>query len=137
MYCFDTGDDRSNEQLQLAVMHTLWMRQHNSIVDKLAVINPHWDDEKLFQECRRIVGAMVAHITYNEFIPIIVGNKIMNKYGISLLKHGYYSGYDPKTNPGIRVEFQASAFRFGHSILPDTTDRFNKFHEKLGMFVIY
>ncbi|KAJ6223481.1 hypothetical protein RDWZM_002026 [Blomia tropicalis] len=131
MYCFDTGDVRSNEQLQLAVMHTVWMRQHNAIADKLSTINTHWSDETLFQEARRIVGAMVQHITYNEFLPIIIGNKAMNKYGINLLKNGYYSGYDPKTNPGIRVEFQASAFRFGHSILPDATERFNKFHEKL------
>ncbi|XP_017485324.1 PREDICTED: peroxidase-like [Rhagoletis zephyria] len=131
MYCFDSGDVRSNEQLQLAVMHTIWLRQHNQLAEKLAEVNPHWNDEKLFQEARRIVGAMVQHITYNEFLPIIVSNKIMEKYGISLQKHGYYNGYDPKTNPGIRVEFQGSAFRFGHSILPDTTERYNKFHKKL------
>lgn len=71
-------------------------------------------------------------------MPIIVSNKIMEKYGISLQKHGYYNGYDPKTNPGVRVEFQGSAFRFGHSILPDTTERYNKFHEKLGtIFTVF
>lgn len=133
LYCFDSGDDRSNEQLQLAVMHTLWMREHNRIADKLYALNPHWSDEKLFQETRRIIGAMVQHITFNEFLPIVVGRKTMTKYGINLLKYDYYNGYDPKINPGIRVEFQASAFRFGHSILPDTTERYNKFHEKLGM----
>lgn len=45
---------------------------------------------------------------------------------------GYYTGYDPKVNPGIRNAFQAAAFRFGHSLLTDTQDRYNKFHQKLG-----
>ena len=28
-YCFAAGDLRCNEQLDLAVTHTLWMREHN------------------------------------------------------------------------------------------------------------
>lgn len=131
-YCFDTGDTRSNVQLQLTVLHTVWLRHHNQIADVLSEINPQWSDEKLFQETRRIVAAMIQHITYNEFLPIVVGRQTLTKYGLNLQKYGYYHGYDPKTNPGIRVEFQAAAFRFGHSIVPDTVDRFNKFHKKIG-----
>ncbi|KAH7642873.1 peroxidase-like [Dermatophagoides farinae] len=130
-YCFDTGDTRSNVQLQLTVLHTIWLRHHNQIADVLSEINPHWSDEKLFQETRRIVSAMIQHITYNEFLPIVVGRQTMTKYGLNLQKFGYYHGYDAKINPGIRVEFQAAAFRFGHSIVPDTVDRFNKFHQKI------
>jgi hypothetical protein len=28
-YCFSAGDLRCNEQLELTLMHTLWMREHN------------------------------------------------------------------------------------------------------------
>ncbi|XP_076326347.1 peroxidase-like isoform X1 [Tachypleus tridentatus] len=131
IYCFDAGDERVNEQLVLAVMHTIWMREHNRIAEALGQINPHWDDETIYQETRHIVIAELQHITYKEFVPTILGTQMMRKYGLELLSHGYYNGYNPKINAGIRSAFQTSAFRFGHSLLPDVTERYNKFHDKL------
>ncbi|RWS27512.1 peroxidase-like protein [Leptotrombidium deliense] len=131
LYCFDAGDDRVNEQLILTIMHLLWIREHNRIADFFSLHNPHWDDDTIYQETRRIVAAEVQHITFNEFLPIVLGREAMHKYGLDLLADGYYDGYDPKVNGGIRLAFQSAAFRFGHSILPDVTERYNKFHEKL------
>lgn len=67
-------------------MHTLLAREHNRLATGLAQVNPHWDDETLFQEARRINIAIVQHITYNEFLPILLGKDIMQKFGLILEK---------------------------------------------------
>lgn len=131
LYCFDAGDNRVNEQLQLAVMHILIMREHNRIADILSQVNPHWDDETIYQETRHIISAEIQHITYNEFLPVVLGDEMIKKYDLEPLSKGYYEGYSPKINAGIRAAFQSAAFRFGHSLLPDVTERYNKYHERI------
>ena len=67
------GDVRTNQNPQLVILQTLLFREHNRIADALFCINPHWNDEKLFQESRRILIAMYQHITYQDWLPIVVG----------------------------------------------------------------
>ncbi|XP_020300859.1 chorion peroxidase [Pseudomyrmex gracilis] len=129
MYCFEAGEIRVNEQLVLTCMHTLLAREHNRIAKELIVLNPHWDDEILFQETRRIVIAEIQHITYNEFLPILLGKDVMEKFGLLLEKENYWDGHDPSINPGVIDAFAAAAFRFGHSLLPTAVERWSKAHK--------
>lgn len=51
--CFQTGDDiRGNQHPALQSLHTLYHRRHNQHAERLKNVNPHWDDERLFQESR-------------------------------------------------------------------------------------
>jgi peroxidase-like protein (fragment) len=136
MYCFEAGDPRANLQLGLTILLTLFVRQHNRIADELSYINAHWNDEKVFQETRKIIIAHLQHIIFNEYLPIVLGREAMNKYGLDLTSD-YYNGYDPTVNPSIRLGFGSAAFRFGHSLIPDIFERYNKYHQKLGNYSLY
>lgn len=67
------GDVRVEENPQLSAIHLVMLREHNRIARKLKLLNPTWDDEKLYQETRRIVVAELQHITYNEYLPAMLG----------------------------------------------------------------
>uniref|UniRef100_A0A669BZZ4 Peroxidasin n=1 Tax=Oreochromis niloticus TaxID=8128 RepID=A0A669BZZ4_ORENI len=108
--CFLAGDHRANEQLGLTAMHTVWFREHNRIATELLRLNPHWDGDTIYHEARKIVGAQMQHITYNHWLP-----KILGEVGVKMM--GPYGGYDPNVNAGIFNAFATAAFRFGHTLI--------------------
>lgn len=92
-------------------------REHNRIANALAKLNPHWDDERLFQEARRINIAEHQHITYYEWLPIFIGleNSIKNK--ILYNTHDYVNDYSDSVDPTVINEHATAAFRFFHSLI--------------------
>ncbi|XP_071790619.1 salivary peroxidase/catechol oxidase-like [Asterias amurensis] len=118
--CGRTGDARAAEQPGLASLHTVLLRQHNRIAEKLSILNPGWNDEKLYQEARAVCIAMWQHIVYNEYLPPLLGSKNMAKHGLQVHPTSYLFGYDPHVNPSISNVFATAAFRMGHSQIPTT-----------------
>lgn len=129
--CFIAGDGRASEQPALTVIHTLFLREHNRLVEGLRGVNPHWNGQKLFDHARRIVSAQNQHITYNEFLPRILSWNAVNLYGLKLLPQGYYKEYNPTCNPAIVTEFAAAAFRIGHSLLRPHIPRLGANHQPI------
>ncbi|XP_067938459.1 chorion peroxidase-like [Watersipora subatra] len=120
---FVAGDIRSNEQATLTSMHTLFLREHNRIANKLSSLNNHWSDEKVYQETRKIVGGILQRLTYAEWLPVIVGKKLMKHYGLAIRDQGRFNGYLEHVDPSIATEFSTVAFRFGHSLVRQTFSR--------------
>lgn len=115
--CFKAGDNRLNQVITLVACHTLFLREHNRIARSLEKINPHWNDDVLFHETRRIVSAELQHIIFNEYLPKVIGPDFMEMYDLHTSR-GYSKFYNPEKNPALTSEFSAAAFRFGHSTVP-------------------
>ena len=71
--CFEAGDSRVTENPGLSVLHTSMLREHNRIATELQALNRNWDDERLFQTSRRIVNAIWQHVSFNEYLPRVLG----------------------------------------------------------------
>ncbi|VDD76032.1 unnamed protein product [Mesocestoides corti] len=119
--CFKAGDHRSNENLGLLSMHTIWMREHNRIADELRSLNPHWSGDRIYHEARKIVGALMQSITYRVWLPKVLGPR-----GMEMMGGDTYTGYDSSVNPTISNEFATAAFRFGHTLVPPISFRLNE-----------
>ncbi|KAJ8676076.1 hypothetical protein QAD02_011862 [Eretmocerus hayati] len=114
--CYISGDERANTEPQLAVMHTLWVREHNRVARKLAEMNSEWSDETIYQEARRIVIAEIQHITYKEWLPLIVGKRYANSVGLGITSNYSESLYNSYNDPAISNEVATAALRFLQSL---------------------
>ncbi|XP_058812589.1 chorion peroxidase-like [Topomyia yanbarensis] len=113
--CFEAGDDRSNQIISLVQVHTLFIREHNRIAGILGQVNPQWNDEKIYQETRKIVIGELQNIVFNEYLPIVVGAGKARQYGLLDLGHGHTNQYNPNLKPTVLSEVTGAAFRFAHS----------------------
>ena len=132
------GDIRASEQPALLSMHTLFVKEHNRVCDEIwkkSAIKDWYTlgkrgcvrdkcDELIYQNARRIVTAEWQNIIYQEYLPIVLGPKVMRKFGLNLnIRYG--STYNKNENPNIFNEFATAAYRFGHSLIPGTFDKPN------------
>nr|XP_061812911.1 eosinophil peroxidase-like [Nerophis lumbriciformis] len=106
--CFQAGDSRANEHLGMVVLHTLFLREHNRLVEELHQLNPHWSPNTLYQEARKIIGATHQILTWEHYLPRILGEEAASR------QMPPYEAYNPNTDPSIANVFATAAFRFAH-----------------------
>ncbi|XP_055109423.2 thyroid peroxidase isoform X3 [Symphalangus syndactylus] len=109
--CFLAGDGRASEVPSLTALHTLWLREHNRLAAALKALNAHWSADAVYQEARKVVGALHQIITLRDYIPRILGPEAFQQYV------GPYEGYDSTANPTVSNVFSTAAFRFGHATI--------------------
>ena len=69
---------------------------------------PEMSDEQVYVRARRHVGALMQVITYQEFLPALMGPDPLAPY----------EGYNPLVFPNISNTFSTAAYRVGHTMIP-------------------
>lgn len=63
-----------NFWLGLAILHSLFMREHNAICDHLAAANPTMSDQELYDKARLVNAALMAKIHTVDWTPAIIAH---------------------------------------------------------------
>jgi peroxidase len=118
---FLSGDVRVNENIELTSMHALFIREHNYWAGRIAAANRFLSDDQIFQQARAIVIAEMQSITFNEFLPALLGGDAIAPY----------QGYDLTVDPSIATEFSSAGFRL-HTAINDDVEFFGNDGRPVG-----
>ena len=143
---FVTGDGRGNENIGLTAVHFVFHAEHNRLVEHtkdVAIASNdvnflnqwltedvatlptteaeidalQWNGERLFQAARFGTEMQYQHLVFEEF-----ARKVQPQVDIFFAATQVY---DTAINPAIVAEFAHVVYRFGHSMLTETVDRFD------------
>lgn len=103
------ADGRNDENLMLSGLQVAFLRFHNSVY--LRVRTNGLVGEQAFAEAQRLTRWHYQWLILHEFLPQFVGQEMVN----DIVNNGRRF-YTPG-RPQIPVEFQTSAYRFGHSLV--------------------
>jgi Ca2+-binding RTX toxin-like protein len=139
------GDGRANENVGLTAVHHVFHSEHNRLVEHtqevvlatgdLAFLNQWlvndvaalpttqaqidalvWDGERLFQSAKFVTEMEYQHLVFEEF-----ARKVQPQINPFLVP----DGFDVTIDPSIVAEFAHVVYRFGHSMLTESIDRFD------------
>lgn len=105
-----SGDGRVTENLNLHLFHLLFFREHNRLAKEISILNPSFNDEKIYRDAQKTNIAQYQNILYNEFVPQLLGSE---EY-----RYGGYTGYRKNINPATTMPFATAAFRL-HTMVCD------------------
>ena len=138
------GDGRVNENIGLTTVHHVFHSEHNRLVEQTkdtvrvalaagdtafaqawvvaganltdGIQDGEWNGERLFQAAKFGTEMQYQHLVFEEF-----ARKVQPNVDAFLAP----VGFDTTINPAIVAEFAHTVYRFGHSMLTETVDRFD------------
>ena len=138
---FIAGDGRANENIGLTAVHHVFHSEHNRLVEHTkeqilatgdnafiqqwlvdgatigdGVQDLEWNGERLFQAAKFGTEMQYQHLVFEEF-----ARKIQPNINVFLVP----DGYDVTLDPTIVAEFAHVVYRFGHSMLTESIDRYD------------
>ena len=134
------GDGRVNENIALTAVHHVFHAEHNRLVEHTKAVilasgdpafiahwqlpDGSWNGERLFQAARFGTEMQYQHLVFEEF-----ARKVQPQVDIFFAATQVY---DTEIDPSIVAEFAHTVYRFGHSMLTETVDRFDPSFNVIG-----
>lgn len=75
----DVSDVAGNFWVGLALLHALFMLEHNAIADRIRTEHPTWTDDQLYDKARLVNAALMAKIHTVEWTPAIIAHPTSQK----------------------------------------------------------
>jgi peroxidase len=113
--CYLNGDPRTEDNVIITSLQTIFLREHNRIARELQSQHPNLSSDQLYQTARKINIAVYNNIIYAEYLPTLLGNELAKLYNLLPQSKGYFYGYNDKIYPQVINEFATAAFRYGHT----------------------
>ncbi|CAF1250679.1 unnamed protein product [Adineta ricciae] len=119
--CFAGGDSRLMENSVLSGIQAQWLRLHNTFATELARVRPEWrsQDTILYEEAKKILSALHQRYTYEEWLPILIGETTAQRY---VGDKTPFTEYDPSM-PGVVFNEAATAVLRLHTFVRDLITR--------------
>uniref|UniRef100_A0A182V9V0 Heme peroxidase 1 n=1 Tax=Anopheles merus TaxID=30066 RepID=A0A182V9V0_ANOME len=113
--CYLTGDGRANQSPHLAILQTVFVREHNRIAREMQRLNGNLNNEEVFQRARHLNIAQYQHIVYYEWLPNFLGRSFMLEQQLIYPASAATNDYSATINPSVINSHTTAAFRFFHS----------------------
>lgn len=116
------------------MLYKALLLEHNRIAEVLFKINPLLNDDELFYQSRKIVVAEIQQITMNEFVPVLLGQEVLNMLNMTTPKGKFFTKYSRKNRPGTFNEAAVSGLMIFESMIPKNIDTQSMLKHPVSLF---
>ena len=114
-HVFAFGGDRANNTPQVAMMNTLFLREHNRLAGAIEQQHPDWDDERVFETARNATIVVFIKIVVEEYINHISSASFRLTAEPSV-------AWDARWNKPNWISTEFSLLYRWHSLVPDVVE---------------